>query len=72
MKIIACFKHELTLSEWEMLNWRNEYEIKTFGEIVMINATFDFYLKKISPETLVKFKDVGQFLKTDAPGVVHA
>lgn len=72
MTIIACFKDELTLSEWEMLNWRNEYEIKTFGNIVIINAVFDFYLKSITPKTLAKFKDIGKFLKTDAPGVAHA
>lgn len=63
MTVLACLKDNLSVSEWEMLNFRKDYEIKTFGPLVIINAVFDFYLKSIAPDTLVKFKNIEQFVK---------
>lgn len=70
MTVLACLKDDLTVSEWEMLNFRNEYEIKTFGPLVIINAVFDFYLKSIAPKTLSKFKDIEQFMTAEPVAVV--
>lgn len=63
MTVLACLKDDVTLSEWEMLNFRKEYEIKTFGPLIIINSVFDSYLKSIAPDTLAKFKNIEQFVK---------
>ena len=68
MTVLACLKDDLTASEWEMLIFRNEYEIKMFDPLVIINAVFDFYLKSIAPKTLSKFKDIEQFIRNNEVG----